>query len=300
MLGGAAALVGAIAIGPRIGRFSTVDGKRVPNDINGHSMPLCVLGVFILWFGWYGFNPGSTGEFRNMKTAARVAVTTTMSACAGGLCTLITSVLHGHPPRVAPCLNGVLAGLVGITAACDVVEPYIAIVIGFVSGDVYYYSSALLVRLGVDDPLDASPVHFFAGAWGVISVGFFASEDIQGPDPAVENGIFYGGNGKLLGVQLAGVAAIGLWSLGLSVLMFGTLKYFKILRVSVEDEIAGLDRSHHGGSAYYGESEFQVHAVQQVPQPGTEEVKALMTGPVAEGKDRMAARGCELPGIAWA
>jgi len=252
MCGGGAALVGAIFLGPRCGRFRE-DGSVV--DMPGHSTVLASLGTFILWFGWYGFNPVSTLAFVYMPIAERVAVTTTLAACSGGAFTLLIHVALGNPPDVAPALNGILAGLVSITAPCPVVEPYAAFIIGMIAAPVYYGSSVMLKMLKIDDPLDASPVHFFCGMWGVISCGLFATKDFLMDaytvmDEQTDYGAFYGGGGKQLGIQLVGVIAIAAWTCGLSAIMFGCLKAAGILRVSMDDELAGLDESHHGGSAY--------------------------------------------------
>jgi len=250
MTGGAAALVGAVFLGPRTGRF-TPTGAVV--DMPGHSTVLAALGTFILWFGWYGFNPVSTLAFEYMGDAARVAVTTTLSAAAGGCTTLAIHVALKNPPDVFPALNGILAGLVSITAPCPVVEPWAAAFIGFVGGFVYYGSSSLLKKLQIDDPLDASPVHFFCGIWGVLSVGLFAEKEyvgsVYGKDPDAY-GAFMGGGGKQLGNQIIGVLAITGWVCSTCALVFGTLKALKMLRVSAEDEELGLDSSHHGGDAY--------------------------------------------------
>lgn len=250
MTGGAAALVGAVFLGPRTGRF-TPTGAVV--DMPGHSTVLAALGTFILWFGWYGFNPVSTLAFEYMGDAARVAVTTTLSAAAGGCTTLAIHVALKNPPDVFPALNGILAGLVSITAPCPVVEPWAAAFIGFVGGFVYYGSSSLLKKLQIDDPLDASPVHFFCGIWGVLSVGLFAEKEYVGSvyaqDPDAY-GAFMGGGGKQLGNQIIGVLAITGWVCSTCALVFGTLKALKMLRVSAEDEELGLDSSHHGGDAY--------------------------------------------------
>jgi len=247
MVGGVCALVAAVAIGPRHGRF-TADGVQ---DLPGHSSVLAALGTFILWFGWYGFNGVSTLSFFAMATAARVMMTTTLAAAAGGATVMLLHVVHGNPPDIGPPLNGILGGLVSITAPCAVVEPYIAIVIAMIGGAVYYYSSMLLKKLRIDDPLDASPVHGFCGAWGTIAVGLFATSYYV--DEAYGDtcyGAFYG-SGCQIGIQLAGVAAIAAWTAALSGALFFGLKMAGILRVPVEEEIQGLDTSHHGGSAYH-------------------------------------------------
>mmetsp|Transcript_10004 Transcript_10004/g.13606 ORF Transcript_10004/g.13606 Transcript_10004/m.13606 type:complete len:458 (+) Transcript_10004:320-1693(+) len=250
MTGGGAALMGAIFLGPRTGRFD-LDGKVV--DMPGHSSVLAALGTFILWFGWYGFNPVSTLSMEYMDVAQKVAVTTTMSAASGGLSTLLIHVACGHQVDIGPLLNGILAGLVAITAPCSVVEPYAAFFIGTIAGGVYYGASTLLKKLKIDDPLDAAPVHFFNGAWGIISIGLFANQDDTVNAFGLSSddyGAFYGGGGKQLGVQLVGCLAIAAWTCGTSALLFGSLKAMKILRVPVSDEEKGLDMSHHGGGAY--------------------------------------------------
>jgi len=242
--------MGAIFLGPRIGRFRD-DGTVV--DMPGHSTVLAALGTFILWFGWYGFNPVSTLAIQYMEDAARVAVTTTLSAAAGGAATLGIHVALGNPPDVSPALNGILAGLVGITAPCPVVEPWAAFLIGLLAGPIYYGTSMGLKMMKIDDPLDASPVHFFCGAWGVISVGFFADKDLTASmygSYSEGHGCFMGGDGVQLGVQLIGVLAIASWTCGTAAMIFGSLKLAGILRVSEADEVCGLDESHHGGAAY--------------------------------------------------
>mmetsp|Transcript_10538 Transcript_10538/g.30001 ORF Transcript_10538/g.30001 Transcript_10538/m.30001 type:complete len:438 (-) Transcript_10538:212-1525(-) len=248
MVGGSSALMGAIAMGPRHGRF-TADGVV---DLPGHSSVLAALGTLILWFGWYGFNGVSTLSFFAMGTAARVMMTTTLAASTGGAAVMLINVLHKNPPDIGPPLNGILAGLVSITAPCAVVEPYMAIVIAIIGACVYYYSSMLLKKLRIDDPLDAAPVHCFCGAWGAISVGLFATKDfveeVYGPS---NYGAFYGDNGTQLGWQLAGVCAILAWTCSLTGLVFFGMKFMGILRVPVEEEIQGLDTSHHGGAAYH-------------------------------------------------
>lgn len=260
MTGGGAALMGAIFLGPRTGRFNA-DGT-VSDLHRGHNAVLQALGVFILWFGWYGFNPVSTLAFSMMDIAARVAVTTTLSACAGGCTTLLIHIACGNVPDVGPALNGILAGLVGITAPCVVVEPWAAAFIGMISAFVYYGSSQMLLKMKIDDVLEASPVHFFCGAWGCLSVGFFATDIyVNNPDHGAyagdkdnsdsgNYGAFYGGGGEQLGTQIVGVLAIAAWTCGTSALMFFILAKANVLRVSPEDEKTGLDDSHHGGSAY--------------------------------------------------
>lgn len=262
MTGGVAALVGAIFLGPRTGRFSP-SGECI--DMPGHSSVLVALGTFILWFGWYGFNPVSTLAFEYMETAARVAVTTTLGAAAGGVTTLSIHYALTKSLDVGPMCNGILAGLVSVTGNCVVVEPWAAAIIGLIGGFVFYGSSALLKKLKIDDPLDASPVHGFCGAWGVIAAGLFAKQkyvlnDYGAEGGADDYGAFYGGGGKQLGNQIAGVLAIIAWVGGTSSILFFVLKYAGMLRVPVEEEEAGLDTSHHGGNAYNFEKELDSKA----------------------------------------
>uniref|UniRef100_A0A061RAT2 Ammonium transporter n=1 Tax=Tetraselmis sp. GSL018 TaxID=582737 RepID=A0A061RAT2_9CHLO len=253
--GGSAALVGAAVIGPRHGRF--VNGSAVL--MRGHSTVLSVIGVFILWFGWYGFNSVSRGGFLDMYRATRVSACTTLAAASGGCGALLLHLVHFGAPDVMPALNGILAGLVSISAGCSVVEPYIAAMIGLLSSPVYYYSSALLERFLIDDPLDASAVHLSCGLWGVISVGLFANQDYMAEQGLSTWGLIYSKDFTQLGSQLAGAAAICGWSLACSSILFLLLKRANLLRVPLEDECNGLDKSYHGGEAYY-------HSFSSVPQ----------------------------------
>ncbi|GMH35890.1 hypothetical protein BSKO_03758 [Bryopsis sp. KO-2023] len=249
MTGGSAALVAASLLGPRVGRFDASGVKEFPQN----SVALATLGTFILWFGWYGFNPVSTMCMRGcMHVASKTAVNTTLSAAAGGIAVVLVHALSGNPADVSPVLNGILAGLVSITASCAVVEPYGAVIIGLLGGIIYYFSTGLLKRMRIDDPLDASPIHLFCGAWGVFAAGLFATpqnlRNAYGSD--TDAGLFYGGNGAQLGVQILGMTVISMWSMFLSFILFFSLKVTGWLRVPKEEEIVGLDISHHGGSAY--------------------------------------------------
>jgi len=250
MTGGVAALMGAIFLGPRTGRFAPNGDVQ---DMPGHSTVLATIGTFILWFGWYGFNPVSTLAFQYMIVAARAAVTTTMAACAGGATTLAIHVAMKNPPDVSPALNGILAGLVSITGPCPVVDAWAAVLIGFFGAFVYYGASKMLLKLKIDDPLDASPVHCFCGMWGVIASGLFATKEftmeVYGKSPD-DYGALFGGGGKQLGIQIVAVLAIFAWVAATAGGLFFALKSLKMLRVSAEDEDQGLDTSHHGGEAY--------------------------------------------------
>ena len=255
MTGGGAALVAAIILGPRKGRFDA-DGKVLP--IKPHSTVLQAIGTFILWFGWYGFNCVSTLAFGGAAVAGRVAMNTTLAPAGGGLAMLACSMVMGEAPEVVAVLSGILGGLVAITAPCPVVDAWAALLIGSIGGVIVYGSSAMLKMMKVDDPLDASPIHFFAGAWGVISVGLFANKiatttayTITDTNPG--HGGFFGDDGIQLGIQVLGVVIITLWTCGMSAIMFMVLKVTGLFRVSEEEEDMGLDESHHGGSAYdYG------------------------------------------------
>merc|ERR1711871_991659 len=246
MTGGLAAIIGAAIVGPRTGRF---DEKGAPLPMPGHSTTLQVLRTFILWVGWYGFNPGSTLGLTPTgyaRDAARVVVTTTISAAAGGITVILTEKLVGEKIwSVGACCNGILAGLVSITAGCSVMYPYMAMVSGFLGGLIYFCTSKCVLYLcKIDDPLDAFAVHGACGFWGVVACSLFATAEFRGYD-----GLFYG-SGKPLGAAMAFLWADIAWTSGMSVLMFLPLKMAGLLRVSAEVEDAGMDVSKHGGSAY--------------------------------------------------
>lgn len=272
MTGGGAALMATMVLGPRYGRFSS-DG--VPQHLPGQSIVLAALGVFILWFGWYGFNPVSTLAFyQSMYVASKCAVTTTLAASASGSAVLVFHIFAGYAPDVTPVLNGILAGLVSITAGCSVVEPYAAVIIGIIGGAMYYCASWGLLKLQIDDPLDASPVHFFSGMWGLLSVGFFATpanlRNVYGASGKDMIGVLYGGDGHQLGVQILGVLVIAVWSCTLSYIIFQILKFLCILRVPQDEEITGLDISHHGGAPRFAlDIQKGVSTLQSISTSGT-------------------------------
>lgn len=247
MVGGVAGLVGAAIVGPRLGRFDS-EGKVVP--IPGHSATLATLGTFILWFGWYGFNPGSalgiTGG--NWAVAERCAVTTTLAGAAGGVTTLVVLKLRDHIFDLLACLNGILAGLVGITAACAFVDPWAAVVIGIIGALVYIAAATILLKLRIDDPLEAFPIHGAAGAWGALAVGLFAKKDLVSENTVY--GALFGGGGKLLGANLLAIVVVTVWTSVLIGILFAIMKVAGILRISSEEEIIGNDVSKHGGVAY--------------------------------------------------
>ncbi len=240
LTGGVAALVGVLTIGPRIGKYD-ISGKPLP--IPGHSLTLGALGVFILWFGWYGFNAGSTLGAVGQDFAS-VAVTTTLSAAAGAIVAMFaawTYPVYGKPD-VGLTLNGALAGLVGITAGTANVSNGGAILIGSIAGLLVVISIVKLEAIGIDDPVGAISVHGVAGIWGVLAVGLFESAD--------GTGLFYGGGLRQLGVQLVGALAIAGWTFCMSTLIFRAIKRYWGLRVTAEEELAGLDRMEHGTAAY--------------------------------------------------
>jgi len=261
MTGGCTALVAAIVLGPRVGRFYDQDGKELaePFTFPAHSAALQVLGTFILWFGWYGFNPGSTLAISPAgygDIAALCAVTTTLSAATGSITamfidTIITMCVEGHAQYdITMAMNGALGGLVGITANCAVVEPWAAVLIGMVSGIVYVFASKLLVRLKIDDAVDAIPVHFFCGMWGLVATGIFANDEfVLNVYGSVGGGIFYG-SGKLLGVELLGILFIIGWVAGIMTPFFVIINMLGLFRVDPTEERVGLDISHHKGAAY--------------------------------------------------
>lgn len=262
MTGGFAGLAGAIAVGPRLGRY---DANGKARDIPGHSASLALLGVFILWFGWFGFNPGSALAIVGASaTAALCAVTTTLAAAAGCITTLFLQmgIIFARTGQVVwdviAAGNGALAGLVSITAACSVVHPWASVVIGVIGAFVYTGASNLVLHgFKVDDPLDAIAVHGFCGMWGLIAAATFADEDLMrlsygdfddGSRRAF--GWIQGGDGKLLVAAIVGIIVIFSWVMGHMVPFFFLMKALGLLRVSPEEEHEGLDISHHGGSAY--------------------------------------------------
>jgi len=249
-VGGWAALCGAIIVGARKGRFS---GDKV-TAFPGHSLPLGVLGVFILWVGWYGFNAGSTlglsGGF--YIDAARVATTTTLAAGAGGFTAMAVSWLQHGKSDLSLTLNGILGGLVGITAGTATIEPLWAVVTGAVAGLIIVYGVMLLDTLKIDDPVGAVPVHLMNGIWGTLAVGLFSSEALIGSVYGVDStwGILFGGGADLLLTQITGIVSVGAWTVLASSLVFLGIKYTIGLRVSEAEEDAGLDVYEHGMEAY--------------------------------------------------
>lgn len=239
-VGGWVALVGAAILGPRMGKYK--NGKI--NAFPGHNITLGTLGVFILWIGWFGFNSGSTFSLSNPSLVANIFVTTNAAAAAGGIATLLVTWIRYKKPGLSMTLNGVLAGLVAISAGCDTVTPGGAIVIGFLAGILVVFAVEFFEKiLKIDDPVGAISVHAINGAFGTIMVGFFAKGNGI-------IGLLYGGEKDLLITQLTGVVAVAIWSIGTALILFYTLRYTVGLRVSKKEEENGLDYYEHGEKAY--------------------------------------------------
>ena len=251
MVGGIAALVGAKMVGPRIGKFERDKNGKVTkvNAFPGHNLVVGALGVFILWLGWYGFNGAAC---TSVDQLASVFVTTTIApSVATVVCMIFTWIKYGKPD-VSMCLNASLAGLVAITAPCDVTDAFGAIVIGAVSGLLVVFGVWLLdFKLHIDDPVGAVAVHMMNGIWGTIATGLFATTTAPGNDSVV--GLFYGGGFHQLGLQLLGFVTVAAWAAVGMIIVFAIIKAIFGLRVSEEEELEGLDSTEHGlASAYSG------------------------------------------------
>jgi Amt family ammonium transporter len=255
-VGGWIALVGAMMLGPRIGRFE--GGKS--NPIPGHSVPLAALGVFILWIGWYGFNAGSelAAVGGSADAIALIASNTTISAAAGAVGAMMISWMLSGKPNAAVSFNGVIGGLVAITAPCAQANPGQSIIIGLVGGAIVIFGMMALEALKIDDPVSVVPAHLFAGIWGTLAVGLFPFSFEQ------------------LLAQIIGIVAAGVWCVGTSYILFATLKATMGLRVSKEEELMGLDYGEHGAVAYPD--------INSIPQPAAEPM------PAASGVSRAPAK----------
>jgi Amt family ammonium transporter len=247
-VGGWAAIAGVIVIGPRLGKYSA-DGKV--NAIAGHNMGLVALGCLILWLGWFGFNPGSTMTAN--ITIGHIAVTTNTAAAFGAVAATIVAWTVLGKPDFGMIVNGCLAGLVAITAGCAVVTVAGAAMIGTIAGTVVVFAVLMFDKLKLDDPVGALSVHLVCGVFGTICVGLFAQPDIIAYTAAVcKPGLFYGGGTEQLTTQLVGIGAVGATVLPLSLLAWSVLKVTIGVRVSAEEEIAGLDVGEHGMEGYAG------------------------------------------------
>jgi len=242
MTGGIAAAVGAALLGPRIGRYSA-DGR--PRAIPGHSIPFAILGCFILLVGWYGFNAGSW--LAAGAEIGGIAVNTTLAASMGAFAAMLTTWFRSGKPDVAMAGNGLLAGLVGVTAGAWVVNGLGAIVIGATAGIIVVYAVSFFDKVKIDDPVGAVSVHGVCGAFGTLAVGLFSSIEVDG---VIKKGLFYGGGTDQLISQIIGVAAIGAFVFIASFVLFGAIKATVGLRVSEQEEIEGLDVHEHGFAGY--------------------------------------------------
>jgi Amt family ammonium transporter len=238
-VGGWAALVGAMLLGPRIGKYTS---DKQANKLPGHSITLGALGVFILWFGWFGFNPGSTLSGQDVNSISLIFVTTNLAAASAAITAMSISWIRDKKPDVGTTLNGALGGLVAITAGCDIVTPTAAILIGLLAGTVIVYGSDLIEKvIKVDDPVGAVAVHGLNGALGTILVGVLATD----------GGLVYTGDFTLLLTQILGVVVVFAWTVSTSFVLFKAIDLTIGLRVSEEEELTGLDKLEHGLESSY-------------------------------------------------
>lgn len=275
MVGGIAALVGAIFLGPRIGKYVKDKAGKVikVNAIPGHSITLGALGVFILWLGWYGFNGAAATSASEL---ASVFLTTTIAPSVATCVTMIFTWIKNGKPDVSMCLNASLAGLVGITAGCDALDAVGAAVVGVVSGILVVAIVELLdIKLHIDDPVGAVGVHMANGIWGTIAVGLLANPDA----PAGLEGLFYTGSFRQLGLQCLGVISVGAYAVVMMIITFAVIKKLHGLRASAEDELAGLDITEHGLPSAYPDF---VPAVDKYTSTGIGDEISIVTGDVPE------------------
>ncbi|MDB3981585.1 hypothetical protein N9409_00620 [bacterium] len=237
-MGGFAALAAAIVLGPRIGKYNR---DRSANTIPGHNLPLAAIGAFILWFGWFGFNPGSTlGAVGNWELIGTVVTNTFLASAAGGISTMIYTYYSYGKIDITMVINGVLAGLVGITAGCNVVEAHSAIIIGAIAGVLVDVAVIFIDKLQIDDPVGAVAVHGVNGLFGTLAVGLFAAE----------GGLLFGGGSALFVTQLIGVITIASFSFVVTYILFKIMDKTIGIRISREEEIAGIDAASFGVESY--------------------------------------------------
>jgi Amt family ammonium transporter len=243
--GGWAALAGAFLLGPRLGKYR--DGRMHP--IPGHSMTSATLGVFVLWFGWFGFNPGSTMA-ADWASIAHIAATTNIAAAAAAITSLLTIWMVAGKPDLSMSLNGCLAGLVAITAPCAFVSVPMALLIGAIAGPLVVFAVLFFDRVKIDDPVGAVSVHLVNGVWGTLAVGLFANPAVTPAAAAVKPGLFMGGGTAQLLPQIYGILAVGAFVFVVSLAAWMVIKLSMGLRVSAQEEIEGLDVGEHGNMAY--------------------------------------------------
>ena len=275
-VGAWAGLAGAFLLGPRIGKYAS-DGTVTA--IPGHNMSMAALGMFILWFGWYGFNAGSTLGLTGglAAEAAYIAINTTLAAGAGAVVAMTTAKVRYGKADLGLTMNGALAGLVSITAGCGFVEPWAAILIGSIGGVLVVFAVAFFDKIKIDDPVGAISVHGVCGIWGTLAVGLFATAATAEAWGAPSHGLFMGGNIEALGVQIVGILAVFAWTIVTATALFFIIKKTIGLRVSEAEELAGLDVQEHGIGAY---PEFPTVA------PGTAvEISAVEEAPLATAPD---------------
>jgi len=252
-IGGAISLAGAVVLGPRLGRIFKRDGG---GPMPPHDVILGALGGLILWFGWYGFNPGSTLSALDAVGIGRVSFNTTLAACSAGLATLFYSYIRTRKWDLGLTVNGFLAGLVAITCPCYWVDPWGAFLLGIVAGIIVVWGVDMLEYFRIDDPIGAVPVHMLAGIWGTLSLGLFAAGKYGAPTPtgadvsSVVTGLFYGGGIAQLKAQVIGSGAVTIATLVVSFALMYAVKLTGTLRVSREGELEGLDLHEHGATAY--------------------------------------------------
>ena len=244
-VGGWAALAGVLVLGPRLGKYRK-DGSV--NPIFGHNMSMVTLGGLILWFGWFGFNPGSTMSVGDGTAIAHIAVTTNTAAIMAIITSTITAWLFLGKPDLSMIVNGALAGLVAITAPCAFVSVPSAAIIGGIAGVLVVFAVTIFDKIKIDDPVGATSVHLVNGVFGTISVGLFAQDSITGT--ATGNGLFFGGGLKLLESQILGIVSVGLFTFIISYILWVAIKAIMGIRVSREEEIEGLDIGEHGMEVY--------------------------------------------------
>ena len=244
-VGGWSALAGAMILGPRIGKY---DKNGKPRAIPGHNMSLAVIGLFVLWLGWFGFNPGSTMSFQNPSDVMHILMTTNTAAIAAVVTSTITAWIFIGKPDLGMTVNGCLAGLVVVTGGCAYFTIEVSLLIGAVAGAFVVFAVMFFDRIKIDDPVGATSVHLGCGVLGTICVGLFAKEGVTSLSAA--NGLFYGGGFHLLGTQLLGILAVGAFTFAASAVVWLVLKKTVGIRVSAEEEIAGLDLGEHGNKAY--------------------------------------------------
>ncbi|MGN1042318.1 MAG: ammonium transporter, partial [Christensenellales bacterium] len=297
MVGGIAALIGAIMVGPRLGKYNRDENGKVVkvNAIPGHSITLGALGCFILWFGWYGFNGAAA---KSVEELAQIFATTTIAPAIATVTCMIFTWVKNKKPDVSMCLNASLAGLVGITAGCATVDAIGATIIGVVSGILVVIVVEFLdLKLHIDDPVGAVGVHCANGIWGTLAAGLFststASAGVDGPIYALIHGTSFSEGLKVFGVQIAGILAIALWTVATMTLTFFVIKKTIGLRVSKEEETIGLDKTEHGLPSAYADFPITVHDYDAVPvvyassAPATPEVADdVVPVAIAERKEK--------------